>query len=333
MTTTPRRLGTLDVSATGLGCMSFVQSTDVADEQVARDVIGAALDEGVTFLDTADIYGKGISETLVGRALAAVRDQVVLATKFGNRLDRDEPGAPERDIDGRPDYVRTALEASLRRLGTDHVDLYYLHRIDSLVPIEETVGALAELVQQGKVRHLGLSEAGPETIRRAHAVHPITAIQSEWSVFSRDIEDEVVPVARELGIGLVPYSPLGRGLLTGAFRTAADVPERLKGRERYTGDQLTHNIALAEEVRAVATELEAEPGQVAIAWVLAQGDDVVPIPGTKQVDRARSNARSVDVRLSDEQRGRLDVLADSVRGNRSPRPELIGIESPLPASA
>ncbi|WP_230487207.1 aldo/keto reductase [Nocardioides anomalus] len=327
---THRRLGALDVSPTGLGCMSFVQSTEPADEQVAREVIEAALDEGVSFFDTADIYGKGISETLVGRVLAPRRDEVTIATKFGNRLDGDQPGG--RDLDARPEYVRSALEASLRRLGTDHVDLYYLHRVDAQVPIEETFGALAELVEAGKVLHLGLSEAGPQTIRRAHAVHPVTAVQSEWSVFSRDIEDEVVPVARELGIGLVPYSPLGRGLLTDLIRSADDVPERLRGRERYSGEELRHNVALADEVREVAAELGVQAGQVALAWVLAQGDDVVPIPGTKQVDRARSNARSVDVRLDDAQRARLDRLADRVRGHRSPRPELVGLEAPLPAS-
>jgi len=327
MTTLPaRHLGELAVSAIGLGCMSFVQSTDAEDERVARDVIAAALDEGVTFFDTADVYGPYVSEILVGRALAPVRDQVVIASKFGNAMNREEPGA--RQIDGRPEYVRTAIDGTLQRLGVDHLDLYYLHRVDAEVPIEETVGAMGELVAAGKVRYLGLSEPGPQTIRRAHATHPITAIQTEWSLFSRDIEDFTVPIARELGIGLVPYSPLGRGLLTGDIRSVDDVPARLQGRERFTPEALEANLALVAEVRSVADELGVEPGQVAIAWVLARGEDVVPIPGTKRVDRVRSNTRAVGVELGEAQLASLDALADKVVGHRSPRPEHIAVEAP-----
>lgn len=315
-----RHLGPLEVGPVGLGCMSLVQPEH---EAAARDVIAAALEEGVTLLDTADVYGGGTSETLVGKVVAPIREDVVLATKFGYAVDGSGT------VDGSPAYARAAIEASLRRLGTDHVDLWYLHRTDPRFPIEEVVGTMAELVAEGKVLYLGLSEAAPDTIRRAHAVHPIAAIQTEWSVFSRDIEDHTVPVARELGIGLVPYSPLGRGLLTGAIRTLDDVPARLQGRERFTEQALDHNLALAAEVRAVAGELGVEPGQVALAWVLAQGDDVVPIPGTKQVSRVRSNTRAIDVRLSDGQRTRLDALADQVRGHRSPRPELLRVETPV----
>lgn len=309
-----RKLGELAVSSVGLGCMSFVHSTGPEDEAVARDVISAALDEGVSLFDTADIYGPHVSEILVGRALAAHRHDIVLATKFGNTMDRDQPGT--RGIDGRPEYVRQAIDASLRRLGTDYIDLYYLHRVDRQVPIEETVGAMAELVQAGKVRHLGLSEPGPETIRRAHAAHPITAIQSEWSLFSRDIETTTVPVARELGIGLVPYSPLGRGLLTGTIRDAVDVPERLRKQARFTGEALPANLALVEEVRRVARGMGVEPGQVAIAWVLAQGDDVVPIPGTKRVERLRSNVSATELTLTAEDMASLDAFGQS--GRRPP---------------
>ncbi|WP_205473409.1 aldo/keto reductase [Nocardioides sp. SYSU D00038] len=322
----PRRLGALAVSAVGLGCMSLVGGTSAEDEKRARAVVDASLEEGVTLFDTADVYGPFDSEVLLGRAVSAVRDRVVVATKFGNPLGTPHPDG--RDVDGRPEYVRAALDASLQRLGLDHVDLYYLHRVDARVPIEETVGAMAELVAAGKVRHLGLSEPGPDTIRRAHATHPIAAIQTEWSVFSRDIEQHTVPVARELGIGLVPYSPLGRGLLTGAIRGLDDVPDRLRGRERFVPGALETNLLLAGTVREIAAELAVEPGQVAIAWVLAQGDDVVPIPGTKQADRARSNARSVDVVLTAEQRARLDGLAGAVVGHRSPRPELVTVEAP-----
>jgi len=323
-----RRLGQLEVSAIGLGCMSFVRSTDAADERQARDVVEAALEAGVTLFDTADVYGPFISETLVGRALAAVRDEVVIATKFGNAVDRDKPGS--RSVDGRPEHVRASIEGSLSRLGVDHVDLYYLHRVDPLVPIEETVGAMAALVEEGKVRHLGLSEPGPGTIRRAHATHPIAAIQTEWSLFSRDIEDHTVPVARELGIGLVPYSPLGRGLLTGQIRTSGDVPERLRQHGRFVEGTFEHNLGLADVVREVAAELGVAPGQVALAWVLARGDDVVPIPGTKQVDRLRENLGALDVRLDPEHTERLETLAARVEGERALRPSAIGVEAPLP---
>ncbi len=325
----PRRhhLGDLEVAPIGFGAMSLAAGTGPADEALARSVVHAALDEGVTLFDTAEMYGPHHSEVVLGRALAPVRDEVSIATKFGFRLDAERGHV----VDGRPETARASLEGSLRRLGVDHVDLYYVHRIDPQVPIEETVGALAEQVQAGRIRHLGLSEPGPDTIRRAHAVHPIAAIQTEWSIFSRDIEEHTVPVARELGIGLVPYSPLGRGLLTGRVLRREDLPERLRTHPRFTEQSFAHNLALADGVREVAAELGAAPGQVALAWLLGQGDDVVPIPGTKQVDRVTENSRAVAVSLDPAQRARLDVLAAAVVGVRNARPAQIGVETPLPA--
>jgi aryl-alcohol dehydrogenase-like predicted oxidoreductase len=313
MTLPARTLGTaapLTVSALGLGCMGMSEFYGTPDEQSGIDTIHRALDLGVTFLDTADMYGPFTNEQLVGKAIAGRRDEVQLATKFGNeRL----PDGTRVGINGRPDYVRSACDASLGRLGVDHIDLYYQHRVDRSVPIEETVGAMKELVEAGKVRFLGLSEASAETIRRAHAVHPITALQSEYSLFTRDLEDEILPTVRELGIGLVPYSPLGRGILTGAVtegtigegdsRSTAYFP-------RFQGDNLATNLQLVDRVREIAARKGATPGQLALAWVLAQGDDrlgVAPIPGTKRVRYLEENVGALDVTLTAEELVELDA--------------------------
>jgi len=319
--TTTRTLGTtsaLTVSELGLGCMGMSEFYGTADEQTALDTIHRALDLGVTFLDTADMYGPFTNEQLVGRAIAGRRDEVQLATKFGN--ERNPDGSWVR-INGTPEYVRSACDASLQRLGVDHIDLYYQHRVDKTVPIEETVGAMAELVEAGKVRHLGLSEAGADTIRRAHAVHPITALQSEYSLFSRDLEDSVLPTVRELGIGLVPYSPLGRGMLTGAVTadTLESDDSRATGRfPRFEGEALDANLALVARIRELATQHGCTPGQLALAWVLAQGDDVVPIPGTKRVAYLEENVGATDVTLSAEDLAALEdaVPRDAVVGDR-----------------
>lgn len=329
MTQIPTRtLGTtapLTVSALGLGCMGMSEFYGTPDEQGGIATIHRALDLGVTFLDTADMYGPFTNERLVGKAIASAaggRDRVQLATKFGNeRL----PDGTRVGVNGKPDYVRRACDASLERLGVDHIDLYYQHRVDKTVPIEETVGAMKELVEAGKVRFLGLSEASPETIRRAHAVHPITALQTEYSLFTRDLEDEILPTLRELGIGLVPYSPLGRGLLTGAI-TATPEAEAGDSRgtayfPRFSGDNLAANLALVDKIRAAAQEKGCTPGQLALAWVLAQGDDqlgVAPIPGTKRVKYLEENVAAVDVALSADDLAALEeaVPRDAVRGER-----------------
>ncbi|HZX07497.1 aldo/keto reductase [Kribbella sp.] len=292
------KLGTqgAEVSRLGLGCMGMSFAYGEADDTESVATLHRALDLGITFLDTADLYGFGANEELVGRAIADRRDEVFLATKFGITGDPRNPA--DRGVSGAPEYVRSAIDRSLRRLGTDHVDLYYQHRMDPAVPVEETVGAMAELVRAGKVRYLGLSEASAETIRRAHAVHPITAVQSEWSLFSRDIEESVLPVCRELGIGIVPYSPLGRGMLTGALPAELAADDFRRTLPRFSGDNLDANLRLVEEIRAVATRYDATPGQVALAWVLAQGNDVAPIPGTKRRKYLEENWAAVGVALS-----------------------------------
>jgi aryl-alcohol dehydrogenase-like predicted oxidoreductase len=307
-----RKLGRegLEVSSIGLGCMGMSDFYGESDEAESIATIHRALELGIDFLDTADMYGRGANEELVGRAVAGRRDEVVLATKFG--IVRGEGN--ERSIKGRPEYVREAIDGSLRRLGVDHVDLYYQHRVDKTVPIEETVGAMAELVEAGKVRFLGLSEASAETIRRAHAVHPISVLQSEFSLFERGLEDSILPTLRELGIGLVPYSPLGRGFLTGRFRSKEDFGSSdFRAHDpRMSEENFEKNLAIVEAIEELAAKHEVTPAQLAIAWVLAQGDDVVPIPGTRKVSRLEENAASVDVALDAEDLAALNAL---------PRPE------------
>jgi aryl-alcohol dehydrogenase-like predicted oxidoreductase len=301
-----RTLKGLEVSEQGLGCMGMSAWYGPTDEAESIATIRRALELGITFLDTADIYGQGANEELVGRAIAGRRDEVVLATKFGNRV-RDDG---TRTIDGSPDYVRQAIDASLRRLGVDYVDLYYQHRVDANTPIEETVGALAELVRAGKVRHIGLSEAGAQTIRRAHAVHPITALQSEWSLWTRDPEPEALPTVRELGIGFVAYSPLGRGFLAGRFASPDELEEGdfRKHHPRLQGENFEQNRALADHVQELAAEKGCTPAQLALAWVLSRGDDVVPIPGTKRRTYLEDNAAASDITLTKEELQRLDEL-------------------------
>jgi aryl-alcohol dehydrogenase-like predicted oxidoreductase len=280
------------------------------DEQESIATIHRALELGVVFLDTADVYGMGKNEELVGRAIAGRRDEVVLATKFGNRAHEDGT----RTIDGSPDYVRAAIDASLQRLGVEHVDLYYQHRVDANTPIEETVGAMAELVAAGKVKHIGLSEAGAETIRRAHAVHPITALQSEYSLWTRDPEqNDVLKTCRELGIGFVAYSPLGRGFLAGRFTSPDELDDGdfRKNHPRFQGENLEHNQRLAETVKEIAAEKDVTPAQVALAWVLSRGDDVVPIPGTKRRTYLEQNVAASDVELTDGDLQRLDAIGNA----------------------
>lgn len=294
-----------EVSRLGLGCMGMSFAYGATDDNESTATVHRALDLGITFLDTADMYGFGANEELVGRAIAGRRDEVFLATKFG--IVGDPRDATVRRVNGSPEYVRASIDASLQRLGVDHVELYYQHRADPDVPIEETVGTMASLVEAGKVRYLGLSEASADTIRRAHAVHPITAVQTEWSLFSRDIEDSVLPTCRELGIGIVPYSPLGRGMLTGVPQDlAADDFRRTL--PRFNDENLEANLALVEEIRAVASRYDATPGQVALAWVLAQGNDVAPIPGTKRRRYLEENARALDLELSADDLASLSKL-------------------------
>jgi aryl-alcohol dehydrogenase-like predicted oxidoreductase len=299
----------LEVGAVGLGCMSFSPIYGAFEATAPDEVIGRALDLGVTLLDTADVYGPHTSEEVVGKAIAARRDEVVLATKFGI-VPRIEGDRIIRDVDGSPEHCRESIDGSLTRLGVGHIDLYYLHRPDTKVPIEESVGAMAELVTAGKVRHLGLSEASPDTLRRAHATHPIAALQTEYSIWSRDIEGEIVDTCRELGIGLVPYSPLGRGYLTGALTSTADLAERDFRREvdRFTDEAMEANRSVVALVEEIAAGHGCTAGQVALAWVLAQGDDVVPIPGTKRVSYLEQNVGAVAVTLGDDDLARLDVV-------------------------
>ncbi len=304
-----RTLGSegLVVSELGLGCMGMSEFYGTEDdEDEATATIHRAIELGVTFLDTADMYGPFTNERLVGRAIADRRDEVVLATKFGN--ERREDGSWV-GVNGRPDYVRRACDASLGRLDVDHIDLYYQHRVDPETPIEETVGAMKELVEAGKVRYLGLSEAGPETIRRAHAVHPVSALQSEYSLFTREAEDEVLPAVRELGIGFVPYSPLGRGFLTGRWRSVEDMPEgdtRSARFPRFAKENFEKNVALAGRIREISDDKNIAPGQLALAWVLAQGEDIVPIPGTKRRGYLEENAAAADVELTVEDLRRVE---------------------------
>ena len=316
-----RTLGSdgLEVSALGLGCMGMSEFYGTADEDEALRTIHRAIELGVVFLDTADMYGPFTNERLVGRAIADRRDEVVLATKFGN--ERTEDGGFV-GINGKPEYVHKACDASLRRLGVDHIDLYYQHRVDKTVPIEETVGAMKELVDDGKVRHLGLSEASSETIRRAHAVHPIAALQTEYSLWTRDPEDEVLPTVRELGIGFVAYSPLGRGFLSGAITTPDDLAENdfRRHNPRFQGENFDRNLQLVDRVREIAGEKDVEPGQLALAWLLHRGDDIVPIPGTKRVRYLEENAAAADVELTEDDLARIDEAAPAgaTAGDRYP---------------
>ncbi|MCW2723627.1 MAG: aldo/keto reductase [Frankiales bacterium] len=290
----------LVVSAQGLGCMGMSEFYGTADEAEAVATIHRAVDLGVTLLDTADMYGPFTNEQLVGRAIAARRDEVVLATKFGN--ERHPDGS--RGVNGRPEYVHSAADASLQRLGVDVIDLYYQHRVDTTVPVEETWGAMSELVQAGKVRHLGISEAAPDTIRRAHATHPITAVQTEWSLWTRDPEENgVLDTVRELGIGFVPYSPLGRGFLSGSITSIDDLePDDFRrANPRFQGENFARNLELVDKVKGIATAKGVTPSQVALAWLLSKGEDVVPIPGTKRVSYLEENVGADQVRLTDDE--------------------------------
>ncbi len=316
-----RKLGRqgLEVSQLGLGCMGMSEFYGPADEGEALSTIHRAFDLGVTFLDTADMYGPFKNERLVGRAVDGRRDRVVIATKFG--IVRGDDGS-FLGINGRPEYVRRACDGSLRRLGVDHIDLYYQHRVDPEVPIAETVGAMSRLVEEGKVRYLGLSEAGPETIGRAHAVHPITALQTEYSLWSRDPEERVLAATRELGIGFVAYSPLGRGFLTGRYRTLDDLPEGDWRRHspRFQGDNFGKNLELVERIREIAASKDVTPAQLALAWVLARGDDIVPIPGTTKRAHLEQNVAAISIELSADDLARIDEVA--------PRGAAVGLRYP-----
>jgi aryl-alcohol dehydrogenase-like predicted oxidoreductase len=307
----------LEVSAQGLGCMGMTWAYGRGDEQAGLDTIHRALELGVTFIDTAEVYGPFTNERLVGRAVAGRRDRFEIATKFGFSFDPDNPYGP-RGLDGSPENVKRVCEGSLERLGTDYIDLFYQHRVDPAVPIEETVGALAELVEEGKVRYIGLSEASPDIIRRAHATHPLTAVQSEYSLWTRDPEAEVLPTLRELGVGLVAYSPLGRGFLSGRFRSIEDLEEGdyRRNSPRFQGENFERNLRLVEVIEEIAGEHGVKASQLAIAWVLARGEHVVPIPGTKRVSYLEENAAAVELNLSAEDLERINEALPEVSGDR-----------------